>query len=210
MELALKVQGSSYRIIRDSLDIEYWPDFLTALGANALLNTLLNETPWRQAELVIYGKRVKMPRLTCWYGDPGATYVYSGLRNEPLPWTEALAELRAKVEQTTKRPFNSVLMNYYRTGDDYMSWHRDDERELGRTPDIASVSVGVTRRFQFREAKPLADVKRQTYELELTNGSLLLMRGDTQKVWEHGIPKVRNVTEPRINLTFRLVEPRPR
>lgn len=210
MELALRAQGSSFRINRDSLDIEFWPDFLTPTRADALLSTLLAETPWQHADIAIYGKRVKMPRLTCWYGDPGATYVYSGLRNEPRPWTPALSELRAEVETTAAHSLNSVLLNYYRDGNDYMSWHRDDEPELGPQPTIASVTLGATRRFQFREVRPAVPGNRKTHEIELTHGSLLVMRGETQQAWEHGIPKARGVADPRINLTFRSVEPRRR
>jgi alkylated DNA repair dioxygenase AlkB len=207
MELALKSQGSSFRIDRDSLDIEFWSDFLAPSRADDLLSTLLTETPWVHGEIAIYGKKVKMPRLTAWYGDPGAVYTYSGLRNEPLPWSAALSEIRADVESFAEHTFNSVLLNYYRNGDDYMSWHRDDEPELGPRPVIASVTLGAARRFQFREARPAEAGKRKTHEIELTHWSLLVMRGDTQRVWEHGIPKAKGVVEPRINLTFRRVGP---
>jgi alkylated DNA repair dioxygenase AlkB len=207
MELALKTQGSSYRINRDSLDIEFWSDFLAPSRADALLGTLLAETPWQHADIAIYGRRVKMPRLTAWYGDPGATYVYSGLRNEPLPWTAALSELRADVEATAAHSFNSVLLNLYRDGNDSMGWHRDNEPELGPRPVIASVTLGATRRFQLREVHPAVAGNRKTHEIELSHGSLLVMREETQRAWEHGIPKERGVTAPRINLTFRFVEP---
>jgi alkylated DNA repair dioxygenase AlkB len=210
MELALRAQGNSFRINRDSLDIEFWPDFLTRSKADALLSQLLTETPWQHADIVIYGRRVKMPRLTAWYGDPGATYTYSGLRNEPRPWTPALSELRREVETTAAHPFNSVLLNFYRSGDDYMSWHRDDEPELGPRPTIASATLGAARRFQFREVRPAVAGTRKTHEIELTHGSLLVMREETQQAWEHGIPKARGLIDPRINLTFRFVEPRPR
>src|SRR5262249_13523909 len=145
-----------------------------------------------------------------WYGDRGASYVYSGLRNEPQPWTPALSELRAGVEASAAHTFNSVLLNYYRDGNDSMGWHRDNEPELGPRPLIASVTLGATRRFRFREVRPAVAGNRKTHEIELTHGSLLVMRGETQSAWEHGIPKVRDLTDPRINLTFRYVEPRLR
>ena len=206
MELAL---GSSFRIIRDSLDIEFWPDFLIPAKAGPLLSTLLDETPWQHSEVVIYGKRVKMPRLTAWYSDPGATYVYSGLRNEPQPWTPTLRELRTQVEGTAAHAFNSVLLNYYRDGNDSMGWHHDNEPELGLRPVIASVTLGAAPRLQFREVKPAVPGKRKTHEIELTHGSLLVMREATQQRWEHGIPKAPGITDPRINLTFRFIEQRP-
>jgi alkylated DNA repair dioxygenase AlkB len=103
-----------------------------------------------------------------------------------------------------------VLLNYYRNGDDYMSGHRDDEPEPGPRPVIASVTLGAARRFQFREVRPAVAGNRETHEIELTHGSLLVMRGETQQAWKYGIPKARSLTDPRINLTFRFGGPRLR
>jgi len=210
LDRVLSAQVSSFRINRGSLDIEFWLNFFTPSKADTLLSTLLRETPWQQPDLVICGKRVKMPRLTAWYGDPGATYVYSGLRNEPQPWTPALSELRAELEATAKSPFNSVLLNYYRDGNDSMGWHRDNEPELRTRPCIASVSLGAPRGFQLRDVRPAVAGNRKIHEIELTHGSLLVMRGETQQAWEHCIPRERGLNDPRINLTFRSVEPRVR
>lgn len=208
MSLAFLDHSGSFRIARAALDIEYWADFLSESEAAETLGALLAETPWVQPELMIYGKRVKMPRLTCWYGDPDATYVYSGLENKPLPWSSRLSDIRGKVEAVVRSKFNSVLLNLYRDGNDYMSWHRDDEPELSSKPVIASVSLGSIRKFDFRPARPRPAETRETYSLELAHGSLLLMRGETQAEWEHGIAKARSVTTPRINLTFRLILPK--
>jgi alkylated DNA repair dioxygenase AlkB len=91
-----------------------------------------------------------------------------------------------------------------------MSWHRDDESELGPLPVIASVTVGAARRFQFREVRPAVAGSRKTHEIELTHGSLLVMGEATQQAWAHGIPKARGLVAPRINLTFRFVDARLR
>lgn len=208
MSCVLASAASTFHIARDSLDVEYWADFLAPAKAADVLGELLAETPWAQQELTMYGRRVKMPRLTAWYGDPGATYVYSGVRNSPLPWNESLRGLRANVEDVVGGRFNSVLLNFYRDGNDYMSWHSDDEPELGPKPVIASVSLGALRKFDFRPKKGNPTAPRKTYGLELAHGSLLLMRGDTQIGWEHGIAKARGVSAPRINLTFRLILPK--
>jgi alkylated DNA repair dioxygenase AlkB len=207
INLALLNHGS-VQIARAALDIEYWADFLPEAEATVILGALLAETPWVQPELMMYGKRVNTPRLTCWYGDPDATYVYSGIKNNPLPWSSRLSDIRRKVEAVVRSQFNSVLLNLYRDGNDSMSWHRDDEPELGSKPVIASVSLGSVRNFDFRQVRPRPSETRETYSLELAHGSLLLMRGDTQAEWEHGIAKARGVTAPRINLTFRLILPK--
>ena len=99
-------------------------------------------------------------------------------------------------------PFNSVLLNLYRDGQDSMGWHSDAEPELGRNPVIASVSLGAVRRFVLRHKKR----KEQHLALELEPGSVLVMAGALQHHWRHALPKTRQVVGPRINLTFRLIQ----
>jgi alkylated DNA repair dioxygenase AlkB len=189
----------------DSLSLTMWSDFVPLSERSELMQELLIETPWREIELHMYGKRVKMPRLTCWYGDPDAIYTYSGIKNDPQPWTARLAAMRKRVQCVTGSEFNSVLLNLSRDGRDYMSWHRDDERELGAAPIVASVSLGATRRFEFRRAIVEERSTHPTRCIELADGSLLLMSGHTQRMWQHGIPKAPGLDAPRINLTFRRV-----
>ena len=127
----------------------------------ALLQELIDDTPWQQQEITLFGKTWPQPRLVAWYGDPGASYTYSGLVQEPLPWTDTLNELRKQVEKAANHRFNSVLLNYYRDGSDSMGMHADDEPELGPEPVIASLSLGEPRRLRFRhrsrrEIKPFS------------------------------------------------------
>ena len=159
---------------------------------------LLAETPWREESVVVYGKRHLQPRLTAWYGD--ASYTYSGLRLEPLPWTALLLELRAAVEAACGHNFNSVLLNRYRNGRDSMGMHSDDEPELGADPVIASLSYGATRTFILRHKRD-----KRTVRLPLEDGSLLLMRGQLQRNWLHGINKSTRPLGERLNLTFRYI-----
>ena len=119
----------------------------------------------------------------------------------PLPWSTALQQVKLAVEPPSGVIFNSVLLNRYRSGKDSVSWHADDEPEFGERPVIASVSFGVTRSFQLRH-KTRKELKAT---IELTHGSLLLMRGDTQANWLHQIPKTARAVEERLNLTFRRV-----
>lgn len=157
---------------------------------------LLDETDWRQESVVVYGKRHLQPRLSAWHGD--AAYTYSGLRLQPAPWTPLLATLRAAVQDATGHAFNSVLLNLYRDGRDGMGMHSDDEPELGPEPVIASLSFGATRTFILKHRRD-----KRTVRLDLGDGSLLLMSGETQKNWLHGINKVTRPLDSRINLTFR-------
>ena len=166
------------------------------------LEALIDETAWRQDDIVIFGKRVRQPRLHAWYGDPEAVYRYSGLRNVPLPWTPRLVDIRSRVEAASGCRFNSVLLNLYRDGRDAMGFHSDDEAELGSQPVIASLSLGATRTFVFkRRIHPPGPAVR----IPLDHGTLLMMQGHTQANWLHGLPRSRRTHQPRLNLTFRTI-----
>ena len=180
--------------------------FLRPDAATALLAELTTTIAWRQEPIKLFGKEVLQPRLTAWHGDPAARYQYSGLALEPHPWTPALQQLRAQVEAATGTRFNSVLLNLYRSGQDSMGWHADNEPELGPAPVIASVSLGGTRRFRLKP-RDLQRTPHAPVSLELTAGSLLVMRGCTQRYWLHAVPKTARPAGPRLNLTFRAVAP---
>jgi alkylated DNA repair dioxygenase AlkB len=162
--------------------------------------SLLNDIQWQEEHYTIYGKTVAAPRLVAWYGDPQATYRYSGVSHTPLPWLPLLAELKTQIEQQSRHSFNSVLCNLYRNGQDSMGWHADKESELGNNPYIASLSLGAARLFKFRHLKT-----KDTIDVVLANGSLLLMGGELQYHWRHSLPKTAKVNLPRINLTFRKI-----
>jgi alkylated DNA repair dioxygenase AlkB len=168
------------------------------LPNHEILRRLVDETAWREETVVVYGKRHLQPRLTAWHGD--AAYTYSGLRLEPLPFTPLLQAIRAAVESATGCHFNSVLLNYYRNERDSMGMHSDDEPELGPEPAIASVSFGAMRTFVLRHKR-----SKRTLKLDLTDGSVLLMAGQLQKHWVHGINKLARPRGPRLNLTFRYI-----
>lgn len=181
-------------------DVRYLPEFLTAEQSNHCYLTLLETLKWRQDSIKLYGKTVKIPRLQAWYGDPCASYRYSGIQLQPLPWTSALWEIKQRCESVCETGFNSVLANYYRDGQDSMGWHSDDEPELGEQPIIASLSVGQTREFDFRHK-----LSGEKYRISLPPGSLLIMSGPTQRFWQHGITKRKTNLQGRINLTFRTI-----
>lgn len=183
-------------------DIYYLPHADLGAPPDAVMQRLIAETPWRQEDIRLWGKTYKQPRLIAWVGDAGKAYRYSGLTLEPLPWTHLLADLRRRVEEAASTRFNSVLLNYYRDQQDSMGLHSDDEPELGPQPVIASLSLGATRPLLF---KSRIDPAAKPMRIMLESGSLLLMRGDTQRNYKHGIAKQRRVIGPRINLTFRTI-----
>ena len=186
---------------KDNLNIDYVKNFFNEEESIYFMNTLKDKIKWKQDYISFFGKSHPLPRLTAWYGDRNKTYTYSGIPMTPNPWNTELLEIKNKVDQYAKIHFNSVLLNCYRTGNDSVSWHSDDEKELGNQPIIGSVSFGGTRKFRLRNKKN----KKLKHNIELVNGSLLIMSELTQQYWEHEIPKTKKMVGERINLTFRSI-----
>lgn len=181
--------------------LEYYPDFLAQKKADMFTDKILNRTNWKQDKIKLFGKELLQPRLTAYFGEDNKSYTYSGLKMEPEPFPEYLKRLKTEVQELTKEDFNVCLVNLYRDGQDSMGWHADDEKELGENPVIASVSLGAERMFQLKHKHdPTAK-----YKIRLQHGSLLIMKGSTQKFWKHQLPKTKKVTGPRVNLTFRRI-----
>lgn len=179
----------------------YAQQFLSQEQADRLLSELIIQVPWQQAEIRLFGKNVLTPRLSCWMGDASAVYRYSNTTFLPEPWQDSIFALKNQLETVAESSFNSVLLNYYRNGQDAMGWHSDDEPELGTQPVIASVSLGAERRFLLREKTKNA----RSMALQLDHGSLLLMQGDSQKKFQHALPRTSKPIGARINLTFRKI-----
>jgi len=181
--------------------LEYYPHFFDPEMSRTLLEKFIVSTPWEQKTLSMYGKKILTPRLTAWYGDSGTDYSFSGTKHDPIPWTEELLMIKKQVEPLAKTTFNSVLLNYYRDGNDSVAWHSDNEDVLGERPVIASVSFGQVRTFDIRNKHD----HRKKYSVRLEEGSFLLMKGDLQINWEHRIAKSKVPMKPRVNLTFRVI-----
>ena len=154
---------------------------------------------WHQDTIKLYGKEHLLPRVSAWYGDSDKPYTYSSITLQPKAWTDKLLQLNDELFKICKRRFNSVLLNWYRDGSDYISWHTDAEKELGQNPLIASVNFGESRRFLLR----LMSNHNIKLELPLHHGSVLVMAGQLQHYWQHSVPKQAKVKNSRINLTFR-------
>jgi len=179
-------------------------NFLSEPAATRLFHALTDAVTWRRDSIKLFGKTMEIPRLHQWFADDGLTYTWSGLTMTPQPWLDELIDIREQIEAACDNPFNSALANLYRDGSDSMGWHADDEPELGHQPVIASLSLGAERDFVMR-CRDDETAKKQCIKLQ--HGSLLLMAGDTQRYWQHSLPKRRKISEPRINLTFRLIRP---
>jgi len=181
--------------------LEYFPGLFSPEEGDFFLQKFIAEAPWKQTIQKLYDKEVVTPRLTAWYGDLGTDYSHPGRISNPAPWTPELLAIKAIVEPLAGTTFNSVLLNYYRDGNDSVAWHSDKESILGKHPVIASVSFGQVRSFDIRNK---AD-HSEKYSVRLEHGSFLLMKSGLQEHWEHRIAKSVKPMKARVNLTFRVV-----
>jgi alkylated DNA repair dioxygenase AlkB len=182
-------------------ELYYVPNVFTREKSDEYFNQLFTEIRWKQEPIKIFGKEVMQPRLTAWYGDVEKPYAYSGITMAPDQWIHPLIEIKSVADQLSGAESSSALLNLYRDGNDGLGWHRDNEKVLGPTPTIASVSLGAVRSFQLRDYKD----KKNLISLELQPGSVVIMRGASQQMWEHRVPKSKKVFGARINITFRII-----
>ncbi|MBT8144875.1 MAG: alpha-ketoglutarate-dependent dioxygenase AlkB [Gammaproteobacteria bacterium] len=198
------VGRNNFSFTQQQADLSFQPGFLTVADADRLNDSLDDSRgfAWRHDDIVMFGRSIAQPRLTAWVADPGITYRYSGLTLTPAQWTSELSRLRQRLQDELGAPFNSVLLNLYRDGNDTMGWHRDNEPELGDNPVIASVSLGQSRYFDVRH-RCYRDLEIAPLRFELHHGDLLVMAGQTQQHWQHRVPRQRSQSGCRINLSFR-------
>jgi alkylated DNA repair dioxygenase AlkB len=163
-------------------------------------DSLFTSIEWKNDEAMIYGKHFITDRKVAWYGERGFSYTYSGTTKIALPWNDILLELKKISEEASGHTYNSCLLNLYHNGSETMAWHSDDEKKLEKHSAIASLSFGAERKFSFKHKRT-----GESASLVLENGSLLVMKGETQINWLHRLPPTVKVTRPRISLTFRTI-----
>lgn len=182
-------------------ELYYIPNAFTGEQNDVYFNQLFTEIRWKQEPIKIFGREVMQPRLTAWYGDISKPYAYSGITMAANHWIHPLLEIKSVADKLSGAESSSALLNLYRDGNDGLGWHRDNEKVLGPAPTIASVSLGAVRTFQLRDHKN----KSHLLSLDLAPGSVVIMKGATQQIWEHRVPKSKKVTGARINITFRWI-----
>lgn len=178
--------------------VVYYGKVMSEETARNYYETLLHTIEWKNDEAVIYGKHYVTKRKVAWYGDKNFSYTYSNTTKFALPWTKELLALKTRSEEITGATYNSCLLNLYHNGEEGMAWHSDDERALSKNGAIASWSFGAERKFSFKHKQT-----GKTVSVILENGSLLVMKDETQKNWLHRLPPTTKVKRPRVNLTFR-------
>lgn len=180
--------------------IKYESTLFTLSEAEKIYLSLLNTIDWNQGKIILFGKTYSTPRLEAFYSENSKNYAYSGQKMKSNSFTPLLMEIKSKVEEASGKTFNSVLVNYYRDGNDSNGWHADNEKELGKNPLISSVSFGASRRFDLKHI-----ITNEKISFQLNSGSLLIMGGEMQHFWKHQIAKSKKIKSGRINLTFRTI-----
>lgn len=178
--------------------VEYFPSFISLASSNFFFQKLESNINWQNDVVKLFGKEITTKRKTAWYGSKSFEYTYSNKTKIAIPWNQELINLKTLLENQCQEEFNSCLLNLYHNGSEGMAWHSDDEKTILPNSTIASLSFGAERRFLFKHKNT-----QQKIELNLHNGSLLLMKENTQNNWWHSLPKSAKITSPRINLTFR-------
>ncbi|HUH26624.1 alpha-ketoglutarate-dependent dioxygenase AlkB family protein [Gelidibacter sp.] len=181
-------------------EVHYYGPILDPKIAHSYFENLVSNIVWKNDQAIIFGKLRVTKRKVAWYGNEPFPYTYSNTTKLALPWTKELLELKNRVEKISGETFNSCLLNLYHSGEEGMSWHSDNEKDLKKNAAIGSLSLGAARKFSFKHK-----ATKQTASLILENGSLLLMKGNTQSHWNHRLPPTKKVSTPRINLTFRTI-----
>lgn len=178
--------------------VHYFGQLFPVAKANSYFEALINTIEWKNDEAFIMGKHIITKRKVAWYGDREYAYTYSRSTKHALPWTKELLELKNIAEEYTGSTYNSCLLNLYHDGNEGMAYHSDDEKALGKSTSIASMSFGAERKFLFKHK-----VSKETIGMFLENGSLLEMKDTTQTNWLHRLPPTKKITTARVNLTFR-------
>jgi len=178
--------------------VKYYGKLFSPGDASHYFDQLWTTIEWKNDEAFIMGKHIITKRKVAWYGDKDYSYSYSGASKKALAWTPELLELKSIAEEKTGTLFNSCLLNLYHNGDEGMAYHSDDEKTLAKDAAIASLSFGAERKFLFKHKQT-----KETIDIFLEHGSLLIMAGETQTNWMHRLPPTKKVSKPRINLTFR-------
>ena len=90
-------------------------------------------------------------------GEDGAMPVYRHPSDEApplLPFSPTVLEIKTEIEKHLGHPLNHVLIQHYRSGNDYISEHSDKTLDIAKGSYIANVSLGAERTMIFRTKRP--------------------------------------------------------
>ena len=191
---------SSENLLLKDGTVNYYGKVFSLEEAESFFDVLLSKINWKHDEAMIMGKLIQTKRKVAWYGSKIFEYKYSGIIKHAQLWSPELLILKEKVESLTGESYNSCLLNLYHDGSEGMAYHSDSEKDLKKNGAIACVSFGAERKFSFKHIST-----KEKVDIFLENGSLLVMKDETQSFWQHRIPPTTKVHSARISLTFRTI-----
>jgi alkylated DNA repair dioxygenase AlkB len=191
---------STINLLPQNGTVNYYGKILNDKECYHFYERLLEKIEWKNDLAIIFGKRIETKRMVAWYGEKPFEYTYSNNTKQALPWTNELLELKTLIEKESGEKYNSCLLNLYHNGSEGMTWHSDGEKDLKENGAIASLSLGAERKFAFKHK-----ITKETLSLNLENGSLLIMKDETQSHWLHRLPPTKKNIGQRVNLTFRTI-----
>lgn len=184
MEIVVERDNSRVVLFRKVFDLDF--------------EKLKEEIEWQGEKIFVFGKWHEPNRMRSGQGE--LSYSYSGTKVVAREWTPLVKSVKDFLESKYGADVNYVLLNYYPDGTSQLGYHSDDEKGLVFKASIWSVSFGASRKFYLKHSDGTL------YKTVLNHGDLLVMEGETQLHFKHSVPKEAKVKEPRINMTFRLLE----
>ncbi|KAH6881328.1 hypothetical protein BKA58DRAFT_880 [Alternaria rosae] len=218
-------EGDS-RIIHDFFPIDFFhPSEPSKPLKDIIFTELYNEVRWQK----MLHQQGEVPRLVCCqgtFGDDGSMPVYRHPSDQTLPlmrFSPRVHVIRKQAEKLVGHPLNHVLIQLYRSGNDFISEHSDKTLDIVKGSSIVNVSFGSQRTMRLRTKKPQskseedserASSTRETQRIPLPHNSMFILGLASNAKWLHGIqPDKRLLTERsetenayngiRISLTFR-------
>ena len=149
-------------------------------------------------KIMLYGKQATQHRCIGFFSNESKGYYYSRQLAKSIPLDHNMKILLESLNGELHADFNGILVNYYKDGNDYISSHSDDEKDIDLT-GVVAISVGAVRKFRIRsknDRKIVTDIPTDSY-------GIIQMSGNFQKEFLHEIPIEKKVKEGRYSFTFR-------
>jgi nicotinamidase-related amidase/glutathione S-transferase/alkylated DNA repair dioxygenase AlkB len=213
-------EGDS-RIINDFFpaDFHYPTDPFQPLK-DLIFTQLYNEVRWQK----MLHQQGEVPRLVCCqgaFGDDGSMPVYRHPADQTLPllhFSPKVQVIRKQAEKLVSHPLNHVLIQLYRSGNDFISEHSDKTLDIVKGSSIVNVSFGSQRTMRLRTKKPqtgdTTGHQRETQRVHMPHNSMFVLGLKSNEKWLHGIMPDKRISAERsesetdfggirISLTFR-------
>lgn len=187
----------------DSKVWSYHPAVITDAKSVALyteLSAKVDVLP--QKSTMVWGRLCQQKRKVGYYSKTAQTYIYSGATHTNAGWNDTFEWLSQKAREIAKtdEPFDSALVNHYRTGSDGVAEHRDKDAMEGT---IVSFSFYPSATSRERDFVIKHDITKKRTVFSLGQGSAFVMKPGMQQTHKHSLPERKTIKSGRVNVTMR-------